>query len=147
MIKLNRRQMISGGAAATTVAALAGAWGLYRTPERLAGDLLLASLPGLKIDASDLQQFRQDFMQSYWLTRSEGLVFRGISAAVGLLGVGGVSWIPGVRGQLDHMRRAVVTVFLSNSDFLLLDDPVAETVSYWGTDKNRACNNPFARFN
>lgn len=145
MIRLNRRQMMGLGAAATAGAVMTGAWGLHRTSHRLAGDLLLDAFPGLQIEQANLRQFEQDFMQTYWLTGSKRIMVRGISAAVGLLGAGGVSWIPGVRGRLDHMRRAVVTVFLSNSDFFLLEDPEVETVSYWGTDQNRACVNPFAR--
>lgn len=146
MIRLNRRQMLGLGAAATAGVVVTGAWGLHRTSHRLAGELLFEAFPGLQIETADLRQFEQDFMHAYWLTRMERISLRGVSAAVGLLGAGGASWIPGVRGRLDHMKRAVITVFLSNSDFLLLADPTVETVFYLGTDENRACGNPFARF-
>ncbi len=146
MIRLNRRQMMGLGAAAAVGGVLTGAWGLHRTSQRLAGELLLDAFPGLQIEEADLRQFEQDFMQAYWLTQMERISLRGISAAVGLLGAGGVSWIPGVRGRLDHMRRAVITVFLTNSDYFTLENPTVDTVYYLGVDKNRPCGNPFARF-
>lgn len=147
MIELTRREMYQWGAAAIGGVAALGGWGLYRTNHRMVQEILLAELPGLNVAPLDLRQFEVDFLSYYYpLTQPQRIGLRGVSSAAGIIGLNAAAALFGYNARIQDMRRAIVTAFLSNSDFFYLQDYKTETVSYWGLDPRRPCNNPFARF-
>ena len=146
MIELSRRQMLWGATALGGGTVLGVGWISYRSPHRLVSELLMQVLPDLNVSDADMLHFTRDFTGIYFRTPMHKLSLHGVSVVSGVIGTEGVSSVGKVKHELADAQRAALTLFLSNSDFFLLDDPKTERVSYWGLDPLRACPNPFARF-
>lgn len=146
MVEISRRWVLRGGAAAGAAMTVGGAWALYRSPGKLLVDVLAKALPGVKFDPEGLAFFQRDFYANYFEATATQVKLRAVSMGSGVVGLDTMSSIGAVRGNLLELEREAVTVFLSNSDFFLLDDPTVDPVMYFGIDKGRPCANPFARF-
>ena len=118
MLDLSRRTLMRLGLAAGV--ASVGGLGVVigNPPERLFGRILKDLFPKLNISRDDLRRFEKDLASKYVYSTRQGLSLRAVSVMSIFTGVDFLSGIPKIGSELDDIRHAAVTLFLSNSDYL-----------------------------
>lgn len=141
--RLSRRLVIASGASLAAAAAGAGLYASAVKPDDLARALLRDMVGPFRMSSAEFELFLTRFQTGFSLP---GGMRRGLLAGLGQTGLLPVllSAVPDsvVSGVVD-LRRALVTSFLLDTDFLAPERSSDEPVRF--IERGGACANPFAR--
>lgn len=139
MSGITRRAALLGAGAAALTAGVAGV-ALWDEHD-LIRDTLHRMIGPFSIDDADMQAFSRDYAALGPLPR--GLTADAVSAAqaAGLLPLAAKA-----DDRLEAFQRGVLTAFVLGTDYLEIENPAHEPLHYIGSFRDRACANPFARF-
>ncbi len=140
--RLNRRQLLVGGAALVLAGSAGALWLAMRSHDthEWIEAVVRKGLPNVRLDAASLREFA--------LRLAGEMEFRSRKVALALdldaLSPALVRFAPEVSRKIEQLERRVLSSFLLGSNFFRVADPRTETV--FGGPPLPACGNPFAQF-
>ncbi len=143
MSGLTRRKALLGAAGVAIVSALGGA--LLWSERDLIRATLVRMIGPFNIADADMDAFVRDFMAIGPLPRGFAADAVGVVQAAGLLPAAGMA-SQAVGERLDAYQRGVLTAFVMGTDYFQSENPAVDDLHYLGPFAERACANPFARF-
>jgi hypothetical protein len=113
-------------------------------PEALIGKILQRRFPGVKVSATTIASLTRDIKASRFQTFGRRLALESGARAAGVFGLDALAqWSP-IATQFSQLERKVVTFFILGSDFLTVNNPKSDVVSYESAPE--VCPNRFAEY-
>ena len=145
-MQLTRRTLLAGAGSVAALGVVGGGvvgYGLFADGSFVSWvhHVLRSHLPGVKLAAQEIDQFAKDLMTvrpPYRKIKAATIANGYVYSTAESLGL--------ESGAVENYQRQIVTLFLLNSDFFQLEDPLTEEVTYFGImDPICSVANPFAQ--
>lgn len=130
--------------AAAGAASAAGVYSWTGGSDALISKILDRRLPGAHIDKASLVALSRDVQASRFHSFARKLGLRGAASAASIIGIDALAQFKLTATQFAQLERLVVTLFILGSDFLVVENPKVDLVTYIGVPD--FCANPFARY-
>jgi hypothetical protein len=108
------------------------------------GKVLKRRLPGVHVEPTSTAALSRDIQASLFKTSFRRIALRGGGLAADVFGIDSIAEIAITAKEFQRLERIVVTFFILGSNFLDVDDPKKELVTYYAAPG--VCPSRFAQY-